>query len=92
MSAPAGTSARIRALLEQRFAPLELQVRDDGAAHVGHAGAGSGGHYHVRIVAQAFSGLPLVRRHRLVQDALAPLYGTAIHALSMDARAPDELV
>lgn len=92
MSAPAGTPERIRALLEARFAPLELQVRDDSAAHAGHAGARSGGHYRIRIVAPAFSGLALVRRHRLVQDALAPLYGTAIHALSVDARAPEELV
>ncbi|MFO1402092.1 MAG: BolA family protein [Steroidobacteraceae bacterium] len=92
MSAPVTTPERIHALLEQRFAPLELEVRDDSAAHAGHAGARSGGHYRVRIVATAFSGLPLVRRHRLVQDALAPLYATAIHALSLDARAPDELV
>jgi BolA family transcriptional regulator, general stress-responsive regulator len=92
MSTHAPTPERIHALLEQCFAPLELEVRDDSAAHAGHAGARSGGHFRVRIVAAAFSGLPLVRRHRLVQDALAPLYATAIHALSLDARAPDELV
>lgn len=91
MSAPPGTGQRIRELLEAQFAPLDLAVRDDSAAHAGHVGAGSGGHFHVRIVAVAFSGLPLVRRHRLVQDALAPLYGTAIHALSLDTRAPEEI-
>lgn len=91
MSAPPGMAEQIRALLEARFAPLELRVRDDSAAHEGHAGAAFGGHFHVRIVAAAFSGLPLVRRHRLVQDALAPLYATGIHALSMDTRAPEEI-
>ena len=54
--------------------------------------ARSGGHFHVRIVTPAFSGLPLVRRHRLVQDSLSPLYGTAIHALSLDTPAPEDLV
>ncbi|MCC7464293.1 MAG: BolA family transcriptional regulator [Gammaproteobacteria bacterium] len=82
----------MRALLEARLAPLHLSIRDDSAAHAGHAGARSGGHFHVRIVAAAFSGLPLVQRHRLVQDALAPLYGTAIHALSIETATPDDLV
>ncbi len=91
MSAPADAVGRIRTLLTARFAPEQLAVRDDSAAHAGHAGARSGGHFHVRIVAASFSGLPLVRRHRLVQDALAPLYGTAIHALSLDTRAPDDV-
>ena len=92
MNSPPETAERIRALLEARFAPLELAVRDDSAAHAGHAGARSGGHFHVRIVTPAFSGLPLVRRHRLVQDSLSPLYGTAIHALSLDTPAPEDLV
>ena len=92
MSAATGTAARIRALLEARFAPQRLEIRDDSAAHAGHAGARQGGHYHVSIVAPAFSGLALVRRHRLVQDALAPLYATEIHALSLDARAPEDSV
>ena len=92
MSAAARTPERIRALLEARFSPQALEVRDDSAAHAGHAGARHGGHYHVYIVAPAFSRLPLVRRHRLVQDALAPLYATEIHALSLDARAPEDLV
>jgi len=91
MRAANDTPARIRALLTERLQPALIEIRDDSAAHAGHAGARQGGHYHLRIVAAAFSGLPLVRRHRLVQDALAPLYATAIHALSLDARAPEEL-
>jgi BolA protein len=31
-----------------------------------------------------------VARHRLVYDALAPLMTGGIHALAIDARAPDE--
>jgi BolA family transcriptional regulator, general stress-responsive regulator len=92
MNSAVDTTERIRALLEARLSPQVLEIRDDSAAHAGHAGARDGGHYHVYIVAPAFSRLPLVRRHRLVQDALAPLYATAIHALSLDTRAPEDLI
>lgn len=90
MSAQPGTPARIRALLEARFSPSILEIHDESAAHAGHAGAREGGHYYVHLVTPAFSGLTLVRRHRLVQDALAPLYATEIHALSLHTRAPEE--
>jgi BolA family transcriptional regulator, general stress-responsive regulator len=90
----ASTAARldqIRALVQEQLQPLSLELLDESARHAGHAGAGSGGHFRLRIVSNAFSGLPLVRRHRLVHDALAPLFGTEIHALALETLAPDEL-
>ena len=81
---------RIRALVHDRLAPLRLEIRDDSAAHAGHAGAGKG-HYQLRIVATCFSGLTLVQRHRLVHDALAEMLPEQIHALSLITRAPEEL-
>jgi BolA protein len=83
--------SQIRALVQERLHPTQLELLDDGAAHVGHAGAGSGGHFRLRIVSEAFSGLPLVQRHRLVHDALAPLFGSEIHALALETKAPEEL-
>jgi BolA protein len=71
--------------------PVALEIRDDSALHAGHAGAREGGHYAVRIVAARFAGLPTLRRHRLVYDAIGDLAGQRIHALSIDARSPDEL-
>lgn len=56
------------------LSPLSLEVDDESHLHAGHAGArDGGGHFRVTIVAEGFRGLPTMRRHRLVYDALAPL-------------------
>ena len=77
---------RLRAALQ----PLRIEVRDDSAEHAGHAGAREGGHYTVRITSERFAGLTRVARHRLVYDALGPLASQRVHALAIEARAPDE--
>ncbi len=80
--------ALLRAALEQALQPTELEIRDDSAAHAGHAGAREGGHFHVRIASARFAGLGPVARHRLVYDAAGSLLKTQVHALSIDARLP----
>jgi len=65
-------------------------VRDESPLHAGHAAAGGGGHYAVRIVSAAFEGLPPVERHRLIHRALGGAVKTAIHALALGAWTPDE--
>jgi len=82
---------RITALLQERFHPLKLELRDDSAAHAGHVGGGGKGHFRLLIVSEVFSGQTLVQRHRLVHDALAPLLESDIHALVLSARSPDEV-
>lgn len=72
------------------LAPHALEIRDDSARHAGHAGAASGGHYAIFIVADCFSGLSSVQRHRLVYDAIGDLPGAHIHALSIHAKTPEE--
>lgn len=81
----------IRDRLQQRFAPLELSVRDDSAQHAGHAGARDGrGHFTVRVVSKDFTDHDRVERHRMVYAALGALMQTDIHALSIAALTPDE--
>ncbi len=83
--------ARIKDLLTAALAPLEIEVRDDSAAHVGHAGAQEGrGHFAVRIRAACFIGEPRIARHRRVNAALEDLFKKEIHALSITALAPGE--
>jgi BolA protein len=83
--------AAIRAALEAALAPLSLDVRDDSHLHAGHAGARDGrGHFHVRVVSEAFAGLAPLARHRRIYAALGALMQTDIHALSIDARTPEE--
>jgi BolA family transcriptional regulator, general stress-responsive regulator len=87
---PHVSAAAVQARLSEALAPLQLEVRDDSAAHAGHAGAREGSHLSVFIVSPRFAGLPRVARHRLVYDALSTLMPQGIHALAIDARAPDE--
>jgi BolA family transcriptional regulator, general stress-responsive regulator len=91
VSATASTARRIQDLLQQQLSPAHLEVRDDSAAHVGHAGAASGGgHFQVRIVSTRFTGLKPLQRHRLVNEVLSPLFATELHALAMETLTPDE--
>ena len=84
-------SERIRERLQAALAPTVLEVKDESHLHAGHAGARSGkGHFRVTIVSERFAGLPLLKRHRLVYDALADLMESDIHALAIHARAPEE--
>ena len=85
-------AARIRALLEAALQPSSLAVEDDSARHAGHAGAQAGGqtHYNVVVVSPRFEGLNRVARHRLVNAALQPEFGTGLHALSLVLRTPGE--
>ncbi|HEX7916332.1 BolA family protein, partial [Rudaea sp.] len=60
--------------------------------HAGHAGARDGrGHFRVRVIASAFSGLSPVKRHQRVYAALGTMMQTDIHALALETRAPDEI-
>ena len=82
--------ARIREALTARLAPVQLQVRDDSAAHAGHAGAREGGHFSVVVVSEQFHGRTRLQRHQLVYEAVGPLLRTDIHALSIQAQTPRE--
>jgi BolA protein len=44
----------------------------------------------VLIVAERFAGVPVVRRHRLVYEAVGDMMTSDIHALSIQALAPGE--
>ena len=82
--------SRIRSALDA-LDPLSLDIRDDSRKHAGHAGARDGrGHFSVHLVSARFEGLPPLRRHRLVYDALGQLMETDIHAVAIQARTPAE--
>ena len=84
----------VAALLRARLAPLGpsvLEIHDDSAAHVGHAGAaGGGGHFSMMIVSNIFRGMPRLQRHQRVLREVADLVPLPIHALSIRALSPEE--
>ena len=80
-------SRRLGAALQ----PQLVKIVDESHRHAGHAGARDGrGHFRLFIVSSRFAGLKQVQRHRLVYQALGDLMQTDIHALAIEARAPDE--
>ncbi len=74
------------------LAPESVSIEDESAQHAGHEGArGGGGHYRLVVVSARFAGQPLQARHRMVYDALGALMHREIHALAIQAYAPDEI-
>ena len=81
---------KLRQVLTARLTPVSLEIRDDSAKHAGHAGAREGGHFSVVVVSDQFAGRTRMQRHQLVYQAVAELMRTDIHALSIQARTPQE--
>ncbi|MGB4813060.1 MAG: BolA family protein [Methylophilaceae bacterium] len=75
----------------QVFEPTNLELLDESAQHVGHAGNGGGGHYLLKITSSHFFEKSPIIRHRLIYQTLADLIPTKIHALSIQANAPSEI-
>jgi BolA protein len=72
--------------------PTQIEITDESHKHAGHAGArDGGGHYVLRIVSAQFAGKSTVARHRMIYSALGYLMKREIHALTIQALAPNEL-
>jgi BolA protein len=80
----------IKQKINEHIKPATIELIDNSSDHAGHAGAKSGGHYNVTIVADAFEGKSLVQRHQLIYQALGDLMKTEIHALGINALTPSE--
>jgi len=81
--------------MRERLAALEparLDLRDESAQHAGHAGArpSGGSHWQLTIVSEAFRGKSPVARHRMIYEALGDLMERDIHALRIEALAPEQ--
>ena len=85
-------TAVLRERLMRELQPVELDIIDESAKHAGHAGAASGGgHFIVSIVSTAFENKTLIQRHRLVYNAVGDIMHSEVHALSIQAKTPQEL-
>ena len=52
--------------------------------------AGDGDHYAARVVSESFRGLPRVRQHQRVYQALGGRMGGALHALQLKTSIPEQ--
>lgn len=91
-SATAPLAEIITARLKEALHPTRLHVSNDSAQHSGHMGDDGTGesHFSVTVESPIFAGLSRLARQRLVNQALADLLATRIHALAIQARAPGE--
>jgi len=82
----------IAARLSENLTPSRLEVINDSHHHAGHMGDDGTGESHFTVIVESdrFVGLNRVARQRLVNQALADLLSSRIHALAIQARAPGE--
>ena len=83
------TAEALRERLRERLGATHVEVLDESAAHLGHAGqdgTGAGTHFRVRIASPLFEGRSKVARHRLVYDALRDYIDRerGVHALAIE--------
>ena len=77
--------AAIHDKLVDALAPAALEVIDESHMHSVPKGAES--HFKVVVVSDRFEGVPLIKRHRVVHEALKDELAR-IHALSVHAYTP----
>lgn len=92
------TSEPLRNSMQEKLTmlkPTHLDIENVSYRHAGHAGSkglhGNETHFNVYIVAEAFSGLTPLQRHRMVYQLLDKELNNGIHALSVKAKTPREL-
>ena len=73
-------AADIEALIRDGIPDARVEITDL---------AGDGDHYAARVVAESFRGLPRVRQHQRVYEALGGRMGGELHALQLTTAVPD---
>ena len=89
-----GQNPMYRAIMTamQQLKPEMLDLKDVSYQHAGHVEGGNGeeSHFELNIVADAFEGLNLVKRHKLIYMMLGDVM-PKIHALQIRANTPGEV-
>ena len=79
---------RIQNLLNQKITPIYLNVEDESKKH--HVPKGAETHFKIIAVCLCFVNLPLIARHRVLNELLCEEFDLGLHALSMHLYTPDE--
>lgn len=67
-------ASEIESMIKAALPDATVEIRDL---------AGDGDHYAATVTSSAFRGLPRVRQHQLVYDALGGRMGGVLHALAL---------
>ncbi|CAK8692110.1 unnamed protein product [Clavelina lepadiformis] len=79
---------RIQQKLGLEFCPTYLQVVNESYKH--SVPPGSESHFKVVIVSDAFEGKSPIQRHRSINTLLGEELSSSVHALSIQAKTPDQ--
>lgn len=78
----------IKNKLNEALQPSHIEIINESFMH--NVPPGSETHFKVLVVSEAFDGLPLIKRHRLVNTTLDEELKTGVHALSIVAKTPTQ--
>jgi len=73
-------AADIEAMIRAALPDAEVEITDL---------AGDGDHYSARVVSASFAGIPRVKQHKLVYEALGGRMGGELHALQLTTAVPN---
>jgi len=77
----------LRTTIEQQLSPSFLEITDESSQHAGNR---QESHFRIVVVSASFEGMPLLARHRAVQDPLRGEFDQGLHALALHTYAPEE--
>jgi len=73
------SAAEIESAIKATLPDAEIEIQDL---------AGDGDHYRATVTSSAFAGMPRVKQHKLVYEALGGRMGGALHALALTTKTP----
>ena len=89
-----GFSKDIEKKIEAALKPASLEIVNESHLHAGHQESfdGSGEtHLRIKVVADAFTGMSRVDRHRAINALVADEIAAGLHAIAIEAKAPGEV-
>eukprot|EP00124_Ichthyophonus_hoferi_P000563 Ihof_evm16s21 gene=Ihof_evmTU16s21 len=78
----------IQAKLTACFSPSYMNILNESNNHSGPRNRES--HFKIVVVSDAFKGKTPIQRHRAVNEALKEEFANGLHALSIDAKTPEQ--
>ncbi|XP_022195146.2 bolA-like protein DDB_G0274169 isoform X1 [Nilaparvata lugens] len=85
---PKPVETAMRTKLAEKLTPVHLEIINESFMHNVPKGAES--HFKVVVVSDIFNDLPLLKRHRLVNEILDYELKNQVHALSIVAKTPEQ--
>ncbi len=71
------SESKLRDILQQNFPDAKIIIQDT---------AGDQDHYAIDITSEIFVGLPLIKQHKLVKNALSEVLKQELHAVTIKTR------